>query len=466
MKNSFYIYYFICIFILFVIFPQIRVELLLLSWLYVFFDSLINIRKKITLCAFYVTFFTFLMGRLVLPLFSSIKPDYHENMSGFKPELWDFIYLVLIIALFTIHLGFNYGEGQSRKSISNKQDELYVNKIRRLCSKFVFVTFAFKIITTLEIVRYVFNNGYLALYLEPPHELPYIVYKCADLFVLFVYVFLATLPNKKTSKYVLVCYMVDATLSIFTGRRGTFMFSALLIGIYIYIRNKLSPEEKWISKRTIRLLLLSLPFVLIGMYFIGYVRAEVDIESNAPENPLLSFFYSQGGSVQLIGLTKLSEDHFPSSQYYLPGPLLHIFDGTTIGNVFGLKELEPQSTELAMKGDCLGDYLTYKYNSTRYFYGGGYGGCYLAEAYADLGFVGVVLVSFLFGWLLSKFRYWLTSNVWFSTISFYILFGILHSPRGQAFIFLKEMLTPTVLIVVFIIHTYASNISNKRKIVS
>ena len=306
----------------------------------------------------------------------------------------------------------------------------------------------------------------MALYLEPPHGLPYIVYKFADLFVLFVYLFLATLPQKRITKYVLLCFMVDAILSIFTGRRGTFMFSALLICIYIYIRDELNPEEKWLSKRTIRLFLLSLPFVLVGMYFIGYVRAEVDIESNAPENPLLSFFYSQSGSVQLIGLTKQSISTLPDNQYYLPGPVLHVFDGTTIGNLFGIKELAPQSTELAMKGDNLGDYLTYKYNSSRYFSGGGYGGCYLAEAYADLGYLGVVVVSLLFGWLLSKFRYWLLSNVWLSTLSFYILVGILHSPRGQAFSFLKEMLTPTVLIVAFIIHTYSSNISKKRKIVS
>lgn len=445
-------------FILFILIPQVRILLIFIVWLSIFFEAWRKIRERVVLFSFCMTFFTFLLGRLVLPLFASLQPDYHENMSGFNDDLWNFTYYSLFISLVFVYFGFILGEKSASKELYLRKDQNfnYIAIIRSLSKKLVYLSFIFKLLTTVEIIWYVYNNGYLALYLEPPHTLPYVVYKMADLFTLSVYIFMATMPNKKESRFVLALYLLDSVLSIFTGRRGTFMFAALVLFIYMYIRNSISPNEGWITNRMKRIGIAAVPFVLIGMYFIGFVRAEAELDDSGASNALLSFFYSQGGSVQLIGLTKESIDKLPNGQCYLLGPILHIFDGTTIGNILGFKSYEPQSPALAMHGDSLGDYLTYRYNPTRYLSGGGYGSCYIAEAYADLGIIGIALVSYVLGWLLSRFKLWMLSNVWLSTLSFYMLFGILHAPRGQAFSFLKEMLTPTTIIIMFLIHYYAT----------
>lgn len=455
---KFDIVFWLLLFIIFLIAPILRIWIVFISWTYVVAKSYKYIKSRFILLAFSITFFTFLLGRIILPLFFSTPPNSHENMDYFSANIWNFTYLALFLSLSGLYLGYSIGEQKWSTLLSPLHygnNSRYYYYVRKFAKRLVYVSFVFKLMVTIEIIKFVFSNGYLALYLTPPHSMPYIVYKLADLFVLGTYVFLATMPCKKDSKFVLFLYIFDACVSIFTGRRGTFMFAVLLVYIYIYIRDVYSTNEKWLTPQIKRLGILAIPFVLVGMFFIGFLRAEVEIDSYTSSNPILSFFYSQGGSVQLIGLTKQSIDRLPPDQWYLLGPLLHIFDGTTIGQLFGRVEIEPQSPAMAMHGDSLGDYLTYQYNSVRYLNGGGYGSCYIAEAYADLGYFGIFLINYLFGWLMSRIRTWLFSNVWYSTFSFYVLFGILHAPRGQAFSFLKEMLTPTVILVMILIHLYA-----------
>lgn len=449
---------------LFILLLPLRPYLLFFLWFFIAYKAFRNLSEMVTLFAFLVSFFTFLLGRVVIPLFVSQKPDYHENISNFSQDQWNFIYLSLYLSLLFVYIGYCSGRRGELKAYRRRkrQNKNYVERVKVISKYLIYISICFKLLTTLEIIKHVFTYGYLALYLEPPQELPYVVYKLSDLFTLAVYLFLASMPSKKESRFIITCYVLVSLFSLFTGRRGFFMFAILLLFVYFYIRNKINPEQEWITARMKRMCVIILPFLLIGMYLIGFIRMEATIDDTGDTNPLLSFFYSQGGSVQMIGLVKESIESLPKEQHYLFGPLLHMFDGTTIGSLFGLDALVPQTTDMALKGDSLGDYLTYKYDPNRYLSGGGYGSCFIAEAYADLRIPGIISISFLFGWLLSRFRFWLLTNIWFSAMSFYILFGILRSPRGSTFGFLKECLTPTNLILILLIHISAVMYSKSK----
>ena len=138
------------------------------------------------------------------------------------------------------------------------------------------------------------------------------------------------------------------------------------------------------------------------------------------------------------------------------GPLINSFNDNFIFHLIGIAHsYVPQTVEMAMCGHSLGSYLTYTVDPSRYLAGGGFGSSYIAEAWLDTGYFGVIFWSFIYGVILAKIYYWIKSNVWLSCLSFYMLINIVYAPRGHVISFISEFISPTYFLVMIIIYLYA-----------
>ena len=167
------------------------------------------------------------------------------------------------------------------------------------------------------------------------------------------------------------------------------------------------------------------------LFLMVYIRSDRD--RSMSENLLISFFYQQGVSVEVIGYTYDCENLFPDGKVYLLGDITDYFRHNIFARLlFGTKSIEPHSIEHALGDNSLDAALTYYVKPDFYLAGGGLGGCYVAEAWKDLGYFGICLVSFLYGILLAKIPLWCRKNLWIGSVGLVMFNQIIFAPRAHA----------------------------------
>ena len=127
-----------------------------------------NINDRITLLVFLVAFFTFLMGRILLPLFTDVN-DLIVNIGGaeFHTQTYYHIYTSLFIALLFIYLGYHRAaQKDSSIPITYQYDSVGVLAIRKYTKKLSYFTFLFASIVIYEQIRFVLVNVYFAFYVD------------------------------------------------------------------------------------------------------------------------------------------------------------------------------------------------------------------------------------------------------------------------------------------------------------
>ena len=409
--------------------------ILLLLFGIVVVNCLRRINEHITLLVFLIAFFTFLMGRMIIPLFyDTSNLIFDIGGEDFSVSTMSHMYLCLYLSLLFVFVGYTlssfYWNNDDKDHFIVDSDEVIV--IRDLVKKLLFFSLPFLFLMTIERIFYVFREGYMAMYIDFQSRLPYLVTLFGSLFNYAFFIFLATLPSKKEVKIPIILYLVIAVLSLGTGQRGSFVLSLLFILMYMFLRNKLTPEDgPWISEKGLLVVIASIPVLLSFLFLMKYMRTED--ESDMTTNILLSFFYQQGVSVEVIGYAKDYESLFPKGKVYLLGDIIDYFRYNIFTRVLtGSGPLESQSVKHALEDNSLDAALTYLVKPSFYLNGGGLGGCYIAEAWKDLGYLGVCLVSGIYGFLLAKIPQWFKSNVWLASVGLIMFNQIIFAPRAHA----------------------------------
>lgn len=458
MVRNLLVYLSIILVILSLMITEIGTFSVILIWILLMVYAIKDVDNRIAFFAFLVSFFTFLLGRFLVQSFTKVLPDDYFNVFiDFKPSTENFIFRTILISLCFVFLGYYLGQKLSgKRRILVQHSTNYVDRVRKYSKWLVYLTFVFDLIESLERVRYAWNNGYFEYYMGFEQALPYIVYKLSSFFILAVFLYLATLPTKKEAKIVIYLYLFSAFIRFLIGARGAIIYPLFIVLIYLFIRTTLSPDDPWITKKAKRAIVITAPLVCVGMAAVGLIRTGDSTDGFGLFDAIIAFFFKQGTSYQIIGFVYDNANTMPPDQIYSIGRVFHIFDGSIIGQVLGIDHnLTAQTAEYALKGDELGSYVTYLYNPTVYLNGGGYGSCYIAEAYADLQWFGICLVNFIVGYILAKIPYWMTNRIWLTTISFFILYSFIRAPRGSAFDFLGEILNINYVLMALLIHIAA-----------
>ena len=424
-----------------------------------------RISEYITLLVFLIAFFTFLMGRMIIPLFYDTS-NLIIDIGGedFSISTLSHMYLCLYLALLFVFVGFiishTYCQNEGNYHFSSDSNEVLI--IRDLTKKLLFFALPFIFLTTVESVMYVLREGYFAMYSDFQSRLPYLINLFSSLFNYAIFIFLATLPSKKEAKIPIILYISIAVLSLGTGQRGGFVLSFFFILMYMFLRNKLTPEDgPWISEKGLIAVAASIPLLLAFLFLMNYVRTERD--DDMATNVLLSFFYQQGVSVEVIGYTKDYETFFPNGKIYLLGDIIDYFRYNVFTRTLtGSGSVEAQSVKHALEDNSLDAALTYLVKPSFYLSGGGLGGCYIAEAWKDLGYFGVCLVSSIYGFLLAKIPQWFKSNIWLASVGLVMFNQIIYAPRAHAIKPISIFTSVAVLLIYAYLYWASRNIATEE----
>ena len=423
-----------------------------LIWFGVVFAQLViafyakrNIADRIGLFLFMITMFMLNTGYFFM---ESFKGDAYNNwMINFIPS-WSqevkvsFIFLIAIVSSFI-------GEYISENIVNNLEGALTVKeqvvrydlKALSKASQVVYyiglICFALEII---EMITFTRVFGYNERYVASIRALPSIVYRLENLMWPGFFVFCASMPSKKEFNLP-CCFLVGVSvLSLFSGSRGTFVLNILIVFLYFVFRQnfKNDSSEEWFTKKHLIMLVLIIPFAVFVLVAIQFWRHNEVMSLNVFE----AIETLIGNSSGLLVFDELQYHDVLPKQIYVFGPIINYFKNNIIGGITGSRVVGGQTVDYALTGHSYAASMTYIIAPGSYLSGGGFGSAYIAEAFHDLSYFGVVFFSALFGFILGKSTQYLKRNYgvhpFIAAIILMMIQSILYAPRSTAISFVTE----------------------------
>lgn len=305
------------------------------------------------------------------------------------------------------------------------------------------------------------NVGYVGSYLEissVQNGVPGIIVKFSDFYICSFIIMLALLPEIKEIKKEILIYMLISFMSLFTGaRNGFFVPLVFLIWFFSYRKSSgLSAISLPFKLSFTKLVVIGyIASVLIGI--IGLLRMNLPLSATV-FNPIRTIADNIGGSNYAIMRTFSIEDRIPDDMRvgFLFGPFKNLFNNNIISQVLFNTKIDPYGTvAYAMNGNNFGSYLTYVYDPAVYSSGGGFGSCYIAEAYVAWKYLGVILISVFYS-IFMGFTCRIRKGNWIKrAILFYMLYWFFYTPRDAALYFITAGFNITNIFLLAIVYLYA-----------
>lgn len=327
-----------------------------------------------------------------------------------------------------------------------------------------FATYIFAILYLIDNIKYVSDNGYFKFYSSYVSGMPMIFVKIGEFMPLTFCLFLATMPSKKESLGTIISFVVYSFISLLVGSRSTVVYNLVFIFCYFLYRNYIDKgKDVWVTKRIAYVLLLCIPFLLNFLFLYDYIRTGTDIKYGSFGDTLISFFVNIGSSSKVIKYGYIYSHNIPKYRFYSFGETLNYFKYSKLFNSGAIPSR--QTAEFALESHSFSSLISYLVMPQGYLQGHGTGSSFIAELYADFGYCGIAVGSFIYGCAFKKIC---TNNggSWlFTTICLFTFFDFLASPRASydgffACVFNLSNIAYVVLII--IISKFMTKIKGKR----
>lgn len=387
-----------------------------------------DISSNIWFFCFLLSFFVFLMSG---DIFSELFENYYYI--NFSEEATRHCWIAILISLIFLYFGYITKRKPSQYKIKTAFSSIDVTKIQNSAKLLFYITFCILLFNTLDKIQFVARYGYVAYYMSYNSILPSTIAELGDFTPIALCVFLATFPRKKDARFPIALYFVYAILSLVIGARGGLVYNAVfLIGYMIYRNSHDKNGEVWISKKIIVLLCISVPFVLVFLFLYGYIRLNQDVVYKSFGDTLVDFFVNIGASSKAIKFGYECKDTIETFKFYSLGDTLNYFKYGKLFNLLDLGKIPSiHSAQFALEGHSFDSYLSYQFMHDKYLAGEGMGSSYIAVLFADFGYIGIALGSFIYGRLFKAISY-LNVNSWLSTsIKLYCFLLLIKAPRGS-----------------------------------
>lgn len=450
----------VIVFLLGMIFTNIT--LLFCALLLFFLNNIIygleSFNRRVIFFMFNVTFFVFLMGRMVTSkLFHYHEKDFKLLGTYFTDQSTIInILMMLCISLFCLFLGYAILD----RSIANKFKTFnpieteYKQNIRHISLAVFAIAIVFKLVYLAEAIQASQSQGYYAFFSNFKSQLPGVFVLISRMFPVAFFVYLATLPAKNRAWLPILAYLFVDGLSVMTGSRSDFMLDVLILFIYFCYRNYLAEKTqtpKWFGKKTVISGVVIAPILLALMNFVGNHRGGSASSGNFFD-ALLSFFFSQGISVNVIGYTIEKAKEIPNKIYTI-GPLTEYVKFNIWGNLTGSQGgWSGQSVDRALEGYQYSHTISYVIMKDLYLKGVGYGSSFVAESYHDFGYFGVIFGSIIIGLLIGCFTRMLTArHIIVIAMALIMARMILFIPRASTIAFIIDTFSPANIFTALVI---------------
>ncbi len=298
----------------------------------------------------------------------------------------------------------------------------------------------------LDALLFMRDKAYEAYFVEYQSRLPYLINFIAGFYDFSVFSFLATKPSKKISYAVLGAYVLSGVPMLMIGLRNPFMLKAVFAFTYFVIRNRehLLDGKKWIGKIEKIMIVVAIPLAIIGMGILNYTRSDEAVDLN-PARIAVDFLFKQGTTYDTVLQGIAYESDLPGEpRNFSFGPLYDTYVYGKLGNV--VLGTDPNYIgsgncfRSAYNSHSFAHAISYVVQGSGYLAGEGRGTSYLVENYVDFGYLGVFIISFLLGALLS-FLWNLFGRSWLlNTVVLAIICSLPLMPRETTLYAVMEVL--------------------------
>lgn len=395
-----------------------------------------NYKKNIPLIMFLLCYFMFLLGSYFVYEYF----DYTKGVVLFDSEILNHIYFSLFISLIAIMIGYFTLDIKFKTNFKFEKNinEDLVGKISLLLFYLSYIPYI--LLEILKIIK-VRELGYTELYIDEVIKIPYIlglfIYGCR----IYFFIYLSTLPSKKDVKAPMILFVLYCVLTLFTGNRAIFVVNLSVIFIYsIFRSNSIKYEEIWIKKKTLFIIVIIVPILLLVLDFLGSIRFSNTIFDQNKSSSFLDIFVKQGVSSSVIGFEKMYDYRIPNKMYSF-GTLIEKLKYNPLSSlIFGIESLRGNSVERAVLGSSFAHAISYIVLPFGYLHGRGLGTCYIAEAYHDFGYIGIFMFSIVYGLILKKCSNFNSKNFIKRLMIMIVLGSLLMIPRSNAVSFISVFL--------------------------
>lgn len=405
----------------------------LICWLMLMIYCVESLSSRSVLFCFLISFFSFLMGR---ELFEII--GIHSIEISFSDEYNLHAERLVFLSLFFLSIGYfilsKIRVVKLKRITYLSYDTSYYKIVRRVSGIIFWGTFLFNFFNLLDVIRYIMTYGYISYYIGYEKNVPYIISKIGDMCQIALYIFLATMPKKSESKNKIYAYIFYLFITLLSGQRYPLVSGLLTLYIYYMYRNSIEfvTHDRWFGNFEKKLCILLLPFLVLLMPIINIIRVGNEITLNDILNSMTAFFYQQGVSITVIKRALLYENSLPDGKLYMFGGLWDFLHSNIISRMLGVVSYSKNTVEHALEGYSLQHALSYIVMGNYYLMGHGLGSSYIAEAYHDFRYAGVITINLIYGYILKRLFDFSKYNIWVIALSLSMLNSLFLAPRGNA----------------------------------
>ena len=394
---------------------------------------------------FLLSFFVFLQGRYLVNIIMTQK-----MLTEFSVEIAMHINLSIMLSLVSLHIGYFIAQ-KIKFTINghNSVGQIGVYKqsmkdVNDIALPLFYASGFFAIISQLDIFLFVRNNSYVDYYLSYSSHVPRLLQVFGNMYVVFFLIFLCTYPKKEKCKIPIIVFVIISSLVLLTGDRGGMIQNISVLVVYCLWRQK-NENEIWIRPRTIIIALLLSPVIMALLSLFVYFREGLDVGAFTFGVQLQRFLSISGRSANVLGYAFEYQDIFPKQFYTFGGIIDYLTYNPISSALFGTVKPTPQTVDFAMNMHSFDSALSYFVYPQTYFNGHGIGSSYLAETFFDFGYMGIVIISFVYASLLNKCERIGTGSVTKRALMLLAIRGLFYAPRGPALIFVTNVLNITTI---------------------
>lgn len=387
--------------------------------------------KATFLLLFQISMFIFLLGSI----FVNFVNGNHSGLEGkFHEQTVFFTISILWVNQVFMYIGYRVTEWKDLKK-NSQIVEYPINKknVQKVSGWVLIITFIAKIFVGIKKIAVASTYGYVGSYLHGSLSISGIIFKIAQFYTLFFWIFLFACNNKKKNYCVLASNIFIGLLELGAGKRGPLIISVLMTLLYLYYKNK-TDKEMWINTNILKYAILLLPLVIVFFQKFTYYRLGINVDYTPLEYLKNAF---ESSSSEIIAYGKELINQIPKHSYTFGLIWMVLFRNQAIfSKIFGLTPLMNQTIEMVRDGNSYGQVMTYLVEPAIFFRGGGIGSCFLAESYQDFKIWGVMGFSILYGFLFYYLYNIRKRNLYKEVVFFLLMSNLLMAPRDSVFAFI------------------------------
>lgn len=266
--------------------------------------------------------------------------------------------------------------------------------------------------------------------------------------------YLATLPRRRPATLALVAFIITAIPMLMIGSRADFVIDVLFAALYYVLRQIIDTDERWITRRVVIAAVVLIPVGVFALGMMDYIRSDKANPEFTFARQIVDALYKQGVSFTILGhgfdVNEQIQDL--GFKFYSMGGVITNFTQGFIGTTFfGFHDLgSANSPELALYGNSYAHAMSY-FAHPNYLGGEGYGSSYLLELYADFGYGGIAVGSFIISFCLGALSRSIGRSWFWGMIALISSQLVFHMPRGYAGEWIDFMITTRFLLAVVLI---------------